>query len=340
MRGWGCRGPVGGPEPDPPAVSRGGEKSAMPPFNAPRTYPPSWIDQLRSAVLSPDVHWTPAEEVSIVAATRALQGWLADRRPYDGQHKQGWKSAIADFQYGVGRQGPGLRTVLATDLAAAVSAVSQLDGGITNNEDRTKALLQARRNRDQQLLNQLSARWAQPKTRLGAWSDLTDACRDPAVTWEELSLRRELFWQLVREGDHDAEQMSRHLVGVLGNQAFGVSLARLWLGDISEDEVPRPLPATGAALTEMQQLELCERLLTKPATQGHYVVWIAFDRAGNGRYTQDVGPVSFYKAQWLQHALSQRAGQGPRPSRASSSPPRASSGQATCRMARVRSSHE
>ena len=77
----------------------------MPPFNAPRTYPPSWIDQLRSAVLSPDVHWTPAEEVSIVAATRALQGWLADRRPYDGQHKQGWKSAIADFQYGVGRQG-------------------------------------------------------------------------------------------------------------------------------------------------------------------------------------------------------------------------------------------
>ena len=205
-------------------------------------------DQLRSAVVSPDVHWTPAEEVSIVAATRALQGWLADRRPYDGQHKQGWKSAIADFQRSVGRLGPGLRTVLGTDLAAAVSAVSQLDADITSNEDRTKALLQARRNPDQQLLNQLSARWAQPQTRVGAWSDLTEACRDPAVTWEALSLRRELFWQLVREGDHDAEQMSRYLVGVLGNQAFGVSLARLWLGDISEDEVPRPLSATGAAL--------------------------------------------------------------------------------------------
>ena len=285
----------------------------MPPFNAPRTYPPSWIDQLRSAVVSPDVHWTPAEEVSIVAATRALQGWLADRRPYDGQHKQGWKSAIADFQHGVGRQGPGLRTVLGTDLAAAVSAVSQLDADITSNEDRTKALLQARRNPDQQLLNQLSARWAQPKTRLGAWSDLTEACRDPAVTWEALSLRRELFWQLVREGDHDAEQMSRYLVGVLGNQAFGISLARLWLGDISEDEVPRPLSATGAALTEMQQLELCERLLTKPATQGHHVVWIAFDRAGNGRYTQEVGPVFFCKAQWLQHALSQRGRPGATP---------------------------
>jgi len=245
-----------------------------------------------------------------VVATRALQGWLAERRPYDGQHKQGWKSAIADFQRSAGRLGPDLRTVLGTDLAEAVSAAGQLDADITNNEDRTKARLQARRPSDQQLLNQLSARWAQHRTRVAAWRDLTEACRDPAVIWEALSLRRELFWQLVRAGDHDAEQMSRHLADILVNQGLGVSLARLWLGDISEDEVPRPLPATGAALTEMQQLELCERLLTKPATQGHYVVWIAFDLAGNGRYTQDVGPVSFYKAQWLQHALSQRGRPG------------------------------
>lgn len=282
-------------------------------FNTPRAYPPSWIDQLRSAVLSPGVHWTPAEGVSIVAASRALQGWLADQRPYDGQHKQGWKSAIADFQHSVGRLGPGLRAVLGTDLAAAVSAVGQLDAGITSNEDRTRALLQARRTSDQQLLNQLSARWAQPQTRVGAWSDIREACHDPGVTWEALCFRRELFWQMVREGDHDAEQMSRHLAGVLGNGAYEVSLARLWLGDISEDKVPRPLPAAGAALTEMQQLELCERLMTKPAAQGHYVVWIAFDLAGHGRYTQDVGPVSFYKAQWLQHALSQRGRPGATP---------------------------
>jgi len=285
----------------------------MPPFNAPRTYPPSWIEQLRSAVLSPDVHWTPAEEVSILVATRALRGWLADRRPYDGQHRQGWKSAIADFQRSVGHLGPDLRTVLGTDLAAAVSAVGQLNADVTSNSARTTALLQARRTSGQQLLDQLSARWAQPQTRVGAWSDLREACHDPAVTWEALGLRRELFWQLVREGDHDAEQMSRHLVGVLANQAYQVSLARLWLGDISEGQVPRPLPATDAALTEMQQLKLCERLLTKPATQGHYVVWIAFDLAGNGRYTQDVGPVSFYKAQWLQLALSQRGRPGSMP---------------------------
>src|SRR5437016_663342 len=87
-----------------------------------------------------------------------------------------------------------------------------------------------------------------------------------------------------------------------------VALVRLWLGDISEDKVPQPLPASDAGLTEVQQLELCERLLTKPPTQGHYVVWIAFDLAGRGRYTQAVGPVSFYKAQWLQHALNSKSG--------------------------------
>ena len=282
----------------------------MSPFNTPRTYRPSWIEQLRSAVLSPAFSWTPPEVASVLVATRALRGWLADQRAYDGQHRQGWKSAIADFQRSVSHLGPGLRTVLGTDLAAAASAADQLDAGITSNLASTKALLQARRASDQQLLDQLSARSTQPQTRVAAWSDLRDACHDPAVTWEALSHRRELFWQLVREGDHNAEQMSRHLAGALSNEAFQVSLAKLWLGDISRSQVPDPLPPTDAALTEMQQLELCERLLTKPAAQGHYVVWIAFDLAGQGRYTQDVGPVSFYKAQWLQLALSQRSRSG------------------------------
>src|SRR5947209_2851328 len=144
----------------------------MPSFNAPRTYPPSWIEQLRSAVLSPDVRWTPPEVVSVLVATRALRGWLADQRAYDGQHRQGWKSAIADFQRSVSHLGPDLRTVLGTDLAAAVSAVGQLDADVTSNPAHTTALLQARRTSDQQIFGQLSARWSQPQTRVGAWKDL------------------------------------------------------------------------------------------------------------------------------------------------------------------------
>jgi len=68
---------------------------------------------------------------------------LADQRPYDGQHRQGWKSAIADFQRSVSHLGPDLRAVLGTDLAAAVSAIDQLNADITSNPARTAALLQA-----------------------------------------------------------------------------------------------------------------------------------------------------------------------------------------------------
>ena len=128
----------------------------MLPFNAPRSYPPSWIDQLRSAVLSPDVRWTSAEVVSVVVATRALRGWLADQRPYDGQHRQGWKSAIADFQRSISHLGSDLRAVLGTDLVAAVSAISRLDADITGNSALTAALLQARRTSDQQIFGQLT----------------------------------------------------------------------------------------------------------------------------------------------------------------------------------------
>lgn len=281
----------------------------MPLLDASRPYPPSWIDQLRTTVLRPSDRWAPAEVVSILVAARVLRGWLTDRRSYEGRHKRGWRSAIADFQHSVGHLGSSLRSALGTELTAAVSAVGQLHTDITSpgKPDEIAALLQACRTSDQQILDQLSAQWAQPKIRIAAWNDLMEACHEPTVSFETLSLRRDLFWQLIRASDHDAEQVSGHLAGVLTNEAFYVALAKLWLGDISEDEMPRPLPASDAGLTEMQRLQLCKRLLTKPPTQGHYVVWIAFDLAGPGRFTQRVGPVSFYKAQWLQHALNNKS---------------------------------
>ena len=176
----------------------------MLPFNAPRTYPPSWTDQLRTTVLRPDDHWAPAEVVSILVATRVLRGWLTDRRSYEGQHKQGWRSAIADFQHSVGHLGPDLRSALGMELTAAVSAVGQLHADVTSpgRADHTAALLQARRTSDQQLLDQLSAQWAQPKIRTAAWNDLVEACHEPTVRYETLSLRRDLFWQLMQASDH------------------------------------------------------------------------------------------------------------------------------------------
>ena len=282
----------------------------MLPFNAPRTYPPSWTDQLRATVLWPGDRWAPSEVVSILVATHALRSWLTDHRSYEGHHKQGWSSAIADFQRSLSHLGPDLRSVLGAELAAAISAVGQLHADLISpgSAAHTSALLQAHRTSDKQILDQLGAQWAQPETRAAAWNDLMEACHEPTISYETLSLRRDLFWQLIKASDHDAEQMSGHLAGVFANDAFYVAMARLWLGDISENEVPGPLPTSDAGLTELQQLELCKSLLTRPPTQGHYVVWIAFDLAGHGRYAQAVGPVFFYKAQWLRHALNSKSG--------------------------------
>ena len=185
-----------------------------------------------STVLRPEDRWAPAEVVSILVATRALRSWLTDRRSYEGHHKQGWRSAIADFQRSVGHLGPDLRSALGAELTAAVSAVGQLHADVNSpgSAAHTAALLQARRTSDQQLLDQLSAQWAQPKTRTAAWNDLMEACHEPTVSYETLSLRRDLFWQLIQASDHDAEQMSGHLAGVLTNEAFyvapGETLAR------------------------------------------------------------------------------------------------------------------
>jgi hypothetical protein len=274
-------------------------------FSTPRTYPPSWMDQLRTAVLWPNQPWTTAETVSILVATRELCGWLTDPRPYEGQHRQGWRSAIADFQHSVADLGPDLRAALGNELAAAVAAVSNLQADVTapGNQAHTATLLQARRTIDLRFLDQLSARWGQPEVRCAAWSDLMEACRDSSVSYEALSIRRDLFWQLAKAGEHDAGRMSDHLAGVLTDEAFYVGLAKFWLGDLKESEVPRPFPLQDAGLTEQQQLDLCERLLTKAPIYGNYVVWIAFDLAGPGQIQQAVGPVSFWDAQWLRSVL-------------------------------------
>jgi hypothetical protein len=67
-------------------------------FDVPRTYPPTWTDELRMATLWPDRRWAPPTATNIVWATSEMYGWLTDQREYDGQHKPGWLSALADLK--------------------------------------------------------------------------------------------------------------------------------------------------------------------------------------------------------------------------------------------------
>jgi len=236
-----------------------------------------------------------------------MEGWLADSRPYEGQwQKWSWLSVLADFRASVSQVGPRLHAVLGAELAATVAASASLKADFEFLSHAAMAVqLQVHRATAPGIFGQLSSQWAAADARTAAWLDLVDACRDTSIAYETLATRRDLFWQLVRASDHDDSQMSDFLAGALGNNAFHIALARIWLGDVSATEVSLPHPDQSAGLTEAEQLDFCERLLTKPPTPGRYVVWIAFGRASPGVIHRVVGPISFWNAKWLRTALEQ-----------------------------------
>ena len=262
-------------------------------------------------MLSPDRHWVPAESVRIQLAARELQAWLADPRPYDGpQQKWSWLSVLADFLRSVDHLGSELTTALGSDLAAAVAAATSLKSDFDNkSHGQMEAALTTRRPGDQAVIDQLSTRWDGVDVRLAAWRDLIEACRDTTVPSDALAHRRDLFWHLARSGDHDTGQLSDFLAGTLGNNAYWVDLARVWLGDITDASTPLRRPDESAGLSEAEQLAFCGRLVTQTAAPGHYVVWVAYDHAGPGIIHRELGPISFWGVKWLRSVLPQ--GQGP-----------------------------
>jgi hypothetical protein len=268
---------------------------------------PSWTDQLRTTVLWPDLSWSAPESVSVLAATREVQRWLADRRPYKGQHRAGWRSAVADFERGANELGPDLRSVLGSDLADAVNAAAALETALApaNGAAGVTALLQTHGAGYQAVFDQLSSRWGEPDSREAAWRDLMDACRDTTVSYGTLALHRDLFWQLVRAGDCDPSQTSDLLAGVLADNARYIALAQVRLGDVDEADVKWPSPFQTAGLSENQQLALCRRIVVKTPTPGRYVVWIAFDRAAPGVMHRAIGPISFWDSRWVRAVLEQ-----------------------------------
>lgn len=258
------------------------------------------------ACLWPDRCWAWPTATNIVWAASELYGWLTDQRDYEWRHQQGWLSALADFKFSVTQLGPRLGAALGDELAAALTAADSLGADFANFSGKDLgSRLSARRGGDQAVFVQLSDRWAEADIRVAAWSDLADACHDEATGDETLAIRRDLFWDLIRAGDYGADQMSRLLAGVLSDSEFHLVEARLWLGDINEQDVTWPRPDGDAGLTDDEQLTLCARLVTKHPASGQHVVWVAFDRAGPSGTHLQVGPASFWSPEWLRAVLEQ-----------------------------------
>ena len=172
-----------------------------------------------------------------------------------------------------------------------------------------EAAFPARQLGDKAVIDQLSTRWDGVDVRLAAWHDLIEVCRDTTIGYDTLALRRDLFWQLARAGNHDTSQLSDFLAGTLADNAYWVDLAKVWLGDITDIATPLRRPDESSGLSEAEQLAFCERLVTQPAVPGHYVVWIAYDHAGPGVIHRELGPIAFWSVKWLRAVLAE--GKGP-----------------------------
>jgi hypothetical protein len=258
------------------------------------TKPPTWVDEFSQAMTSPDRCWSEADVLDVVAATADMDAWLHDPRPYEANHRRGWRSAVDDLHTTAGLIGPRLRAALGRDLTTALSATAGLPGS-----DPTPACPAA-----QTALGALRARWTDPAVLEAAWSDIADACRDPQTPSETVAARRDLFWQLVRAADRNTQELGRLLAGVVDDNALVVEMTRVRLGDL-----PNPGPGAWprhdqpAGLAEPERIGLCQRLLATPPTPAHHVVWVGFDRASLDGPMQSVGPISFYRGAWVRATM-------------------------------------
>jgi hypothetical protein len=273
-------------------------------LDLPRSDPPTWTDELRTAVLWPDKRWTAKETMDLITVTSEFGEWLHDPRPYESHHKYGWLSIIEDLCFIADQIGPELKSVLGNHLDLIVSTANSIRADLEQHKEKElKALLPIRLMADRIVYDQLKSRWPDSAIREAAWVDLIKACRDPSTSYDTLALRRDLFWQVIKAADYALDQMSRLLGGILGDAGISVTEAKLWLGDVAEDRVEWQKPDQYAGLSEEQQLSLCQRLLTKPPTRAHRVIWIAFNGAGPGIGMHTVGPVSFWDCEWVRGVL-------------------------------------
>ncbi|GLZ09718.1 hypothetical protein Acsp03_71840 [Actinomadura sp. NBRC 104412] len=265
----------------------------------------SWLDEAVAALRKPDKAWCDEDRVSFVVAARELTAWLHDRRPYEGRHRPGWRSALRDFFQAAGDLGPEVTRSLGGELPRCRSIAQDLQSKITALSPVSfKALLATQSNAYRTAFQGLIGRFSDADVRLAAWNDVLAGYRTSVVSHQELAKRRDLFLAVIRAANLSPDRIASNLRGVLSNNAFEIFATRRALGDADaarSDAYPRPNQS--ANLGESERLSLCERLLTQSPQRAHYVVWVVFQHASMTRMVQTVGPITFYDAELIKSLL-------------------------------------
>jgi hypothetical protein len=258
-------------------------------------------------------------ELTPIAAVREALAWVNDGRPFISKHQRPWKSAIGDALAALSLLGPSVRAFLDVDLVRAGQILSSM-------APKTQSQAKAYRVAARTALEPLLARFHEPEARTAAWEDLVRVAGDPSVDADAVAYRDRALHEVLEVTGHDFSAFASSARGVLDDSAREVAFVRVRLGEAGSH--PWPLPADDAGLTEAERLDLCRRLLEMPATGGHQVVWLAFERASLDVRQFDVGSVRFFNCEsvrtaWadpespsyasLPHELISESDIGPRP---------------------------
>jgi hypothetical protein len=274
--------------------------AALVTFFDPHETTPTWIDELRASLWDPNKAWSAATHVNIVVATRELDSWINDGRPFSVQHKHAWRSVISDFEDAVKCLGPNAHCALAGEIANTKASIQLIEGELSKKggDPATHASI------NRVTLAGLQSRLVTADTRNAVWTDLVEAFRDPKTSVEVLAHYRDLFWLLLKIADYNVRRLSNTFTGVIGDQEYAVASASIWLGDLNpSDTLNIPRPGLAAGIEEGDRLELCRRLATESSPSAHHVIWLAFSNAHLNESVQHMGALSFYANDYIKQAI-------------------------------------
>ncbi len=131
--------------------------------------------------------------------------------------------------------------------------------------------------------HQAKALLQSPPLRVAAWQDLADAARADRPDITVIEPRIALLDALLVGAGVDPGERFRRLADVLSPSA--ATLAR------DPDAAP-------PGWTDAQRLEAADALLREPAATGHCVAWLTFAAARLPQFVLEMGPVTFFDADW------------------------------------------
>lgn len=260
-----------------------------------------YLDEVAALLVNvPYPHIKPTRPSDTVYGPRVaiaeVEAWR-EAGPNDAQSPTDRNSFAADVTQALSQLGPLLRAraTSAADLVQAVRAAatctpSDRDGVRVRVHDSFAAL---------------QGELREPDTAISALDDLLDAFRDAANSHLLINTRLTVLTEVLELSGRASAEICRIIGGVLDDQALEISIAHHNLNGSPILAAERPDDFAG--MPEADRLELSRRYLTRPAQEGHHVVWVAYGDArvaGQEAWRQPVGIVEFFDGPTLVEKLS------------------------------------